>query len=84
MSGSAHPGKNTEVDLPSRRTSRLADAQPGLTRGLVRAPSDRSDSSVVRRREIVRVSPVVSKPAKLTTGAQAQEGFQKFKSSQPG
>ena len=51
---------------------------------MVRAPSDWSDSSVVRRREIVRVSPVVSKPAKLTTGAQAQEGFQKFKSSQPG
>ena len=49
---------------------------------MVRAPSDRSDSSVVRRREIVRASPVVSKPAKLTTGAQAQEGFQKFKCSQ--
>ena len=81
MSGSAHPGKNTELDLPSRRTSRLNPLSYAVTRLLVRAPSDESDSSVVRRREIVRVSPVVSKPAKLTTGAQAQEGFQKFKSN---
>ena len=48
---------------------------------MVRVSSDRSDASVVRRREIVRASPVVSKPAKLTTCAQAQEGFQKFKSN---
>ena len=47
---------------------------------MVCAPSDRSDASVVWMRETVRAPPVVSKPAKLTTGAQAQEGFQKIKS----